>query len=252
MPAAYRGVLFDLFGTLIGVDPERLPVLRVGDAHVRTTVGGLGDLLAEWVPGVTLEDFARALLAVSHEMAEGRATAHVELPSRERFRRALERVACPTATLGEAAVALSRAHMRMIVAATVFPPAHAALLAAARDRHRTGVVTNFDDTGAAYDILARHGILAALDTVVVSEALGLRKPHPAVVRTGVRGLGLAPDEVLFVGDTFAEDVAGAHAAGVAAAWLDPDARGIPTGAAPPRHVVRSLPDLEPILVAAER
>lgn len=252
MPAAYRGVLFDLFGTLIGVDAERLPVLQLGDGHVRTTVGGLGDLVAECVPGVTLEEFARALLAVSHEMAEARATAHVELPSRERFRRALERLGSTTATLGEAAVALSRAHMRMIVASTVFPPAHAALLAAARAGHRVGVVTNFDDTGAAYDILARHGILEALDTVVVSEALGLRKPHPAVIRTGVRGLGLSADEVLFVGDTFAEDVAGAHAAGVAAAWLDPEARGIPAGATPPRHVVRSLADLHPILAAAAR
>jgi len=247
---AYRGVLFDLFGTLITVDPERLPVLRLGDGHLRTTVGGLGGLVAECVPGVTLEEFARALLVVSQEMAEARAVAHVELPSRERFRRALVRVGCPGAAVAEAAVELSRAHMRMIVASTVFPPAHAALLATARDGRRVGVVTNFDDTGAAYDILARHRILPALDTVVVSEALGLRKPHPAVVRAGLRGLDLPPADVLFVGDTFAEDVAGAHAAGVPAAWLDADARGVPTGAEPPRHVVRSLPDLHPILARA--
>src|SRR5207244_6327492 len=89
----------------------------------------------------------------------------------------------------------------------------AALLAALRPSPRLGVVSNFDDTGAAYDILARHRVLPLLDTVVVSEALGLRKPHPALVRTGLRGLGLPAHDVLFVGDTFADDVAGGGPAG---------------------------------------
>src|SRR5439155_2358909 len=101
---------------------------------------------------------------------------------------------------------------------TVLPTKHAALIATLRPSHRLGVVSNFDDTGAAYDILARHRVLPLLDTVVVSEALGLRKPHPALVRTGLRGLGLPPHDVLFVGDTFADDVAGAAAAGTDAAW----------------------------------
>ena len=50
--AAYRGVLFDLFGTLIAFDPSRLPELAAGAERVRTTVAGLEALLAEWVPGV--------------------------------------------------------------------------------------------------------------------------------------------------------------------------------------------------------
>lgn len=247
MPTPYRGVLFDLFGTLITVDADRLPLFALGDAQMRTTVGGLGPFVAEWVPGVTLEEFARALLAVSHELAHARTVDHVELPSRERFRRALSRVGCSPATEAEAAVQLSRAHMRMIVGATIFPPPHAALLAQARQGRRVGVVSNFDDTGAAYDVLAQHGILPALDTVVVSEALGLRKPHPAVVRAGVQGLDLPPDTVLFVGDTYAEDVAGAHAAGVDAAWIDTHGHGTPKDARPPRYVIRTLPALAPVL-----
>ena len=147
----------------------------------------------------------------------------------------------------EAAVTLSRAHMAAIVDATVLPPEHAALLAALRPSHRLGVVSNFDDTGAAYDILARHRVLPLLDTVVVSEALGLRKPHPALVRTGLRGLGLPAHDVLFVGDTFADDVAGAAAAGTDAAWIDAAGTGVPDGAPPPRYVLRTLGDLGRIL-----
>ena len=88
---AYRGVLFDLFGTLVHFDARRLPALDLAGERVRTTVGVLGALLAAWVPGTTPEAFWRALLAVSEEMARARTEQLIELPSRERFRRALER-----------------------------------------------------------------------------------------------------------------------------------------------------------------
>src|SRR5207253_2039197 len=118
----------------------------------RTTVGGLGPALAEWVPGVALADFAHALLAVSDELARARAVDHVERPSRERFRRALARVGCAAGALSEAAVDLSRAHMALIAAATVLPPAHAELLAALGTRYRLGPVRHFADTGTAYGL----------------------------------------------------------------------------------------------------
>ena len=248
MPAAYRGVLLDLFGTLISFEPARLPELQVGGERIRTTVGGLASPLAAWVPGTTPEEFLGALVTVSDEMARARAHEHVELPSRERFRRALERVGCDDTHLAEAAVHLSRAHMGIVASATTLPDDHQVLLAALRPRYRLGLVSNFDDTATAYEILRRHGLLAYLDGVVVSEALGLRKPHPALVRAGLSDLGLAPDEVLFVGDTFAEDVLGARAAGVDAAWIDAQGRGVPETAEPPRFRLRSLAELGPLLV----
>ena len=247
MAPRYRGILFDLFGTLITFDPGRLPELRTPAGPVRSTVAALDRLLAEWVPDVSAATFWQALLSVSDEMARVRAYDHVELPSRERFRRALERVGCDDTTQAEAAVHLSRAHMAVIVGTTVFPPAHAELLAALRPHHRLGVVSNFDDTGAAYDILLRHGIARHLDTIVVSEALGLRKPHPAVLRAGMRGIGLAAADVLLVGDTFADDVLGARAAGIDAAWIDAAGRGVPEGQDPPRWVVRTLPEIAALL-----
>src|SRR5213593_3593800 len=144
MAAPYRGVLFDLFGTLVAFDPGRLPELEVDGVRHRTTVGGLAPALADWVPGVSLADFARALLAVSAELARARAVDHTELPSRERFRRALARLGCAGHALAEAAVALSRAHMALVAGATVLPPTHAELLAELRPRYRLGLVSNFD------------------------------------------------------------------------------------------------------------
>lgn len=247
MAAPYGGVLLDLFGTLITVDPRRIPELEVDGVRHRTTLAGLGEALAAWAPGVTLAAFGRALLAVGEELARACATDHVELPSRERFRRALMRLGCAEAVVVEAAVDLSRRHMAVIAGATDFPVAHRALLEDLRPRYRLGLVSNFDDTATAYDILVRHGIAPYLDTVVISEALGLRKPHPAVMRAGVRGLGLAAAEVLLVGDTFGEDVAGARAAGLDAAWIDVHGRGVPEDALAPRYVLRALPELAALL-----
>ena len=245
----YRGVLFDLFGTLITFEPARIPVLRLGERRISATVAGLGTQLARWIPGVNVEQFWEQLLAVSAEMADARDASCVELPTRERFRRTLERCSCAADTLAEAAEDLSRAHMGMIVGATVFPPSHAAVLAQARAAGGVGLVSNFDDTGSAYEILRRHEILPHLDTVVVSEALGLRKPHPALVRVGLRGLGLDPTDVLFVGDTFHEDVVAAREAGVDCAWIDTHGRGVPDGQSAPRYVLRALPELSALLDA---
>jgi HAD superfamily hydrolase (TIGR01509 family) len=247
MPGDYRGILFDLFGTLVAFDVGRLPELATGSGRVRSTVAGLEPLLAQIVPGVTAVAFWQALLSVSEEMAQARAYDHVELPSRERFRRALERVGRGDDGVAETAAVLSRAHMSLIARATVLPPAHAQLLASLRPRYRLGLVSNFDDTGAAYDVLLRHGIATSLDVVVVSEGIGLRKPHPALMRAGLRGLGLAASEVLFVGDTYAEDVLGAQAAGMDVAWIDVHGSGVPDGQPPPRYVVSTLAEVAAFL-----
>ena len=84
MAAPYRGVLFDLFGTLVTVDTGRLPELELDGVRHRTKMGALAPALAAWVPGVSLADFARALRAVSDELARARAVDHTEVPSRER------------------------------------------------------------------------------------------------------------------------------------------------------------------------
>ena len=85
--------------------------------------------------------------------------------------------------------------------------------------------------------------------MVVSEALGIRKPHPAVLRAAVRAVGLAPAEVLFVGDTFAEDVLGARAAGVDVVWIDAHGRGAPAGSEPVPPTIRRLDELAGLLAS---
>ena len=79
-------------------------------------------------------------------------------------------------------------------------------------------VSNWDVSLA--EVLARCGLGGALDGVVTSAGVGVRKPDPAIFEAGLEIAGCSADEALHVGDTPAEDVAGARAAGIRALLID--------------------------------
>ncbi len=58
------------------------------------------------------------------------------------------------------------------------------------------------------------GLTGAVDVVVSSAWVGARKPHPRIYDAVLSRLDVAPDQALFVGDTWACDVAGPRAAGL--------------------------------------
>jgi FMN phosphatase YigB (HAD superfamily) len=243
----YRAVLFDLFGTLIRFDATALPEVVVDGRPVRTTLGAWRHVLERTLPAVGVEAFARAIVDASIDLDRERLERHVEFPSRERFRRALARLGVEGPEAAETAALFSRAHMRAIADATRFPPEHARVLDLAARRGPVAVITNFDDASTAYGILARHGILERVQAVVVSEAVGLRKPHPALVRLALSEIGASPDSAVMIGDHALEDVGAAVGAGVDAVWIDARGAGAAAGSPLPRHVVRALPDVIPLL-----
>ena len=64
------------------------------------------------------------------------------------------------------------------------------------------------------------GLLPDLDAYVLSYAVGLAKPDPAIFRLVCAELGCAPGEVVFVGDSKRCDVDGPRAFGMQARHLD--------------------------------
>jgi FMN phosphatase YigB (HAD superfamily) len=244
-----RGILFDLFGTLIEVEQAALPEMVIDGRLVHSTMGRWAGLVDELLPDVGVDAFARALVDASAELAVVRRTTHEEPPSRERFRRAILRVGGSLAAAAAIAPVLSRAHMRAIADATRCPTEHRGVLEWAVRRGPVAVVSNFDDTGTAYAILARHGILERVQSVVVSAAVGLRKPHRVLVDLALRDLALAPSDALFVGDDPTDDLGAARAAGMDAAWIDKAGRGLPDGIPPPRFTLRAIGEL-PLLLDA--
>jgi putative hydrolase of the HAD superfamily len=63
------------------------------------------------------------------------------------------------------------------------------------------------------------GLTGSFDVVVSSAWIGARKPHPRIYAHTLEQLGVAPEDALFVGDTWTCDVDGPRAAGMRAVYL---------------------------------
>lgn len=68
--------------------------------------------------------------------------------------------------------------------------------------------------------LAATGLTDAVPLLVTLDTFGVGKPDPRVFHEGARLLGVAPAEVLYVGDEPIIDARGASAAGLRGVWLD--------------------------------
>ena len=87
--------------------------------------------------------------------------------------------------------------------------------------YRLGVLTNRRvplSEGYLHDL----GLADLLDDVWVAVDLGVWKPHAEAFLRPLREWGLAPEQVVYVGDNYYADVQGARQAGLRAVLIDPD------------------------------
>jgi FMN phosphatase YigB (HAD superfamily) len=102
------------------------------------------------------------------------------------------------------------------------PPARGAggLIARwARDR-RVAVLSNWPLAETIDRYCEAAGWTQHLTAIVVSQRVGIIKPHPAIFAAARAALGAPPpDRILHVGDDWAADVVGAKGVGWRAAWL---------------------------------
>ena len=111
-----------------------------------------------------------------------------------------------------------------------------------------GVVCNSSFSGRCLALeFERHGMLDFFRFILSSADYGVRKPHPAIFRAAASRLGLAPHDILFIGDTLQADIAGALRAGMTAIWYCPD--GEADTAIAPHAILRHWKDLPGLLNA---
>jgi HAD superfamily hydrolase (TIGR01509 family) len=82
-----------------------------------------------------------------------------------------------------------------------------------------GVLSNWPLARTVDRYLEQRGWAGWFAAVVVSQRVGVIKPHPAIFQAAAQALRLPPSELLHVGDDWAADVAGATSAGWHAAYL---------------------------------
>ena len=110
-----------------------------------------------------------------------------------------------------------------------------------------GLVSNIDRDQLAYLSQAAR-LPEHFDWMLSSEEARSCKPDLAIFEEAIRRTGCAPQETVFVGDTLAQDIAGANRVGMGSVLLwHRDDRSPPADGPRPRHVIRRIPELlEPL------
>jgi HAD superfamily hydrolase (TIGR01549 family) len=226
-------------------DASRRPVLEIDGAVHPSTAPLLLRRLQERLPHLSAQTLHQAQRRSWAWAESQRGDAHREILAATRFRRVLEEVGLPGADeslVGE----LMRIHYDAVVGCFDLPDAHVRLLDELRGRYRLALFSNFDHGPPILERLTRDGLAAWLDPIVISADIGWRKPGAEAFRIALDKVGEAPDNILFVGDTFGDDVVGARAAGLDVAWINLQRESVPEGPVP-THVLGSLTELSAVL-----
>lgn len=117
------------------------------------------------------------------------------------------------------------------------------LLDALKGRVKMGIITN-GFTALQQARLERAGFIDRFAFVVISEQVGVAKPHPAIFEHALGLMGNpARERVMMVGDNPDSDILGGINAGLATCWLNADGRQAPAGIQPD-WTVASLAELQ--------
>ncbi|MDE0023028.1 MAG: HAD family hydrolase [Spirochaetaceae bacterium] len=191
VPGATRAVVFDIDGTLY---PTRriawrsLPLIA-GNLRLFHAFGKARQALRRELPGPALRQRQAELVARSLGIDAADAARRIEQVVYRQWPRCFGRLR-PYDGVVETLAALRRKGLRL------------------------GVVS---DSPFTREKLAALGLHGGWNAVVSADEAGALKPNPEPFLRIARLLGVAPGEVLFVGNSYRRDVIGAHHAGMRAA-----------------------------------
>ncbi|MFC1867783.1 HAD family hydrolase [Thermodesulfobacteriota bacterium] len=199
---------FDLFNTLITVEPQTL-----SEAMCRL----IGSLRKSGF-SIEKETFKKtyretAVRFVERARQDGRET-HNSIWISSALEDGGDPVSSDDARIGEAVEHYFSAfydNCRLI-------PGTEKMLGALQGRYSLGLLSNFTHGPAAREILKRTGLVHYFKTILISGELGFRKPHPMVFQKLVEQLGAGKDQILYIGDDPAPDIHGAQRAGLQPVW----------------------------------
>lgn len=237
-----KAVAFDLWETLITETPDRSRAqerLRLTRLEAILTAGGFGELA---------DRIEHAYRALWHRCLELYWSADKDVPCRRQVEHFLEELGLDPASLGEPALAElehAYAHAALEELPHVVDGARETLAALKAEGLRIGLISN---TGRTPGYVLRHvldalGLAASIDAMVFSNEHGECKPQASIFEKLREGLGVAFDEIAFVGDNLYVDVHGAQRCGMRGIHFIPPTRGMAV-APHVEHGLEIVPDGE--------
>jgi putative hydrolase of the HAD superfamily len=116
------------------------------------------------------------------------------------------------------------------------------LTAQRRQGLHLGIVSNIDDD-QFHPLWERIGLGSYFDAITTSEEAGSCKPHPGIYRHALGKAGdVAPEQVIFVGDSLDYDVVGANALGMTTVLIIEPPNQV-EGDEDPDYVIETIPEV---------
>lgn len=131
-----------------------------------------------------------------------------------------------------------------------FPDTFPTLEELRRRNYRLALLTNSGDADHSWRLIDRFGLRRYFDPIVISAAVGWRKPHPALFRQIAATWALPPQAIVVVGDLLDADIRGAHLAGMRGIWaaMSSEPASLPSSNhIQPDAIVRSLSEILMVL-----
>jgi len=82
-----------------------------------------------------------------------------------------------------------------------------------------GLISNASDNQDVQTLVDKAGVRRYFGKIIVSAAVGIRKPDPYIFRLALDHFDATPERTVMVGDTLSADVLGAHNSGIASVWI---------------------------------
>ncbi|MEN4042139.1 MAG: HAD family hydrolase [Anaerolineaceae bacterium] len=205
-------VLFDLGNTLIYFDGDWDVVLP---RCYRTLAHSLVEAGVHLQPHPFADEFGRRVIAAW----ENRTASNIEHTVESILTQTLHDFGVrhiPLAQLRtaiDAMFAVSQAHWQ------VEDDTFAVLTQLRQQGYALGIISNASDNRDVQMLVDKAGIRHFFDQIIVSAAVGIRKPDAYIFRLALDHFNAAPQRAVMVGDTLSADVLGAHNSGIASVWI---------------------------------
>lgn len=222
----YRGFLFDADNTLFDYD--------------RAEREALAETIREMIPNAPVESGLALYRPINAgfwaRFEEGAVTLEELKPGR--FRELLEALSAS----GDPA-AISDHYLSVLATKAYLYPHARRTLEKLRQRASLCLVTN-GLASVQRGRLQKAGIGGLFTAVLISEEIGVSKPDPEFFRMAAQALGLAPADLLCVGDSPKSDIGGARGFGIDTCWYAQEAAAWPESEPAPLYTIRDLRELE--------
>ena len=203
-----RAVLFDVGGTLVHPDWQRL-----------------AQLASEEMGGVFTDEELRRALKEALRAVDAGLQHGGELPADARrrgwvFRRMYGALGMDEALCDRLSARVDVAHGERHLWCGLDAEAPLVLDELKRAGLRVAVISNTED-GRLEELLELVGLAAHFDFSIDSYVVGHRKPDATIFHLALTRLDLRPEEAVYIGDSYGHDALAARAVGMRAILLDP-------------------------------